>query len=222
MAANEDWETLARNVAALERLSLIGGPFVLEGCVLTFSGSGAVYNMTAGTMVLNGKLHSVSAQAIDLVPDKGIRAAAPTTAYSRPFTALAQNKAAALERPIEVVLASAVPAGKQMLTVTTARPVFRTLGMALQDATRRPGEIALAASIADFDPGTGIGSGPWLGWRLCNGVAGTPDLRNRLPLGAGGAFAPGDTFVAPLTSGDAAIAVGFAQYVGFNSYWKNA
>ncbi|MBA7618972.1 hypothetical protein ES703_26304 [subsurface metagenome] len=31
------------------------------------------------------------------------------------------------------------------------------------------------------------------GWRLCDGTHGTPDLRGKFVIGAGGAYSPGDT-----------------------------
>ncbi len=39
----------------------------------------------------------------------------------------------------------------------------------------------------------GDGNSPPDGWTLCNGENGTPDLRGRFPVGAGGQYAAGDT-----------------------------
>jgi microcystin-dependent protein len=39
----------------------------------------------------------------------------------------------------------------------------------------------------------GLGTGDWVGWAVCNGDNGTPDLRDRFPVGAGGNYNVGDT-----------------------------
>lgn len=58
-----------------------------------------------------------------------------------------------------------------------------------------------AADISQFDFSTGIGSGDWIGWGICNGVSytgplgaiATPDLRDRFMTGALGSYSIGNT-----------------------------
>lgn len=58
--------------------------------------------------------------------------------------------------------------------------------------------------VALFDLGSGLGSGFWAGWGICNGSAypsstlnkniATPDLRDKVPVGAGGSYNVDDQF----------------------------
>lgn len=59
-----------------------------------------------------------------------------------------------------------------------------------------------AGDIAAFNVSTGLGSGLWDGWALCDGQTqtdssgasiGTPDMKNRFPVGALDTYATGDT-----------------------------
>lgn len=52
--------------------------------------------------------------------------------------------------------------------------------------------ISMSDDIDQFDDTTGLGSGDWEGWALCNGDNGTLDLRDRFLVGAGGSYAVGD------------------------------
>jgi microcystin-dependent protein len=45
------------------------------------------------------------------------------------------------------------------------------------------GTIQMAKSLNDFNTTSGLGSGPWKGWALCDGQNGTLDLRGRFPVG---------------------------------------
>lgn len=58
-----------------------------------------------------------------------------------------------------------------------------------------------ANDISQFDFTTGVGSGTWLGWSICNGsnypsplgAIATPDLRDRFLVGSQGSYAVSDT-----------------------------
>ncbi len=45
------------------------------------------------------------------------------------------------------------------------------------------GTIQIAKALTDFNASTGLGSGKWKGWALCDGQNGTLDLRGRFPVG---------------------------------------
>jgi hypothetical protein len=55
-----------------------------------------------------------------------------------------------------------------------------------------PSGTIVMFSGSSFD-GTGLGTGVLLGWALCNGNNGTPNLRNRFVVGAGATYAVGAT-----------------------------
>ncbi len=68
------------------------------------------------------------------------------------------------------------PLGFYVFNSGTWRPVY----------TARIGEITMFAGDPNgiFDAtGKGIVGTPWDGWALCNGQNGTPDIRNRFPVG---------------------------------------
>jgi len=44
-----------------------------------------------------------------------------------------------------------------------------------------------------FDTSTGVGTGDWQGWALCDGQGGTPDLRGRFIVGYGPTWSGGPT-----------------------------
>lgn len=57
------------------------------------------------------------------------------------------------------------------------------LNIAMPSAASGHGIIMFSGAVADIPSG----------WYLCNGSNGTPDLRGKFVLGAGGAYNPGDT-----------------------------
>jgi len=104
-------------------------------------------------------------------------------------------------------LATIGTAGKVANSATTATAANTPNGIVARDAS---GNFSAGAITATSISGNGTiplggiimwsGASVPAGWALCNGLNGTPDLRDRFIVGSGGAYATGATGGAPQTT----------------------
>jgi len=100
--------------------------------------------------------------------------------------------------------------------IATRAPTVHThTSSQITDFNAAVGSIIESNAVSPFPPKSvimysglagNIGSGVWVGWAICNGANGTPDLRNRFIMAGGGAIAYGaggnKGLVTPAGAGD--------------------
>lgn len=160
-----------------------GLAFVSKGVVISGTSSNAT--ISAGLVYLDNEfLEFAGASAVDFD--------ANPTQYLEKVTTTGRPKnftVGGIKDTREITSASLVttlPTG-QNITLTFAghnQSYLQIIGKVIEPI----GSIKMVSSVSDFNTTTGLGAGVWADWRLCNGVAGTPDLRGRFVVG----FNPND------------------------------
>lgn len=155
-----------------------GLAFVAKG--ITITGTSANATISAGLVYLDNEFLEFSGAS-------GVNFDANPTQYLEKTTTTGRPKnftVGGIKDTRQITSASlvtALPSG-QNITLTFAghnQSYLQVIGKVIEPI----GSIKMIASTANFDTNTGLGSGIWADWRLCNGVAGTPDLRGRFVIG---------------------------------------
>ena len=198
---NDDLLTLQTQLDNLNAIYQEVGPFVVYGVEFTLN-SGTTYDVSAGLVMLNGRLIEFPAQQMDLNLSKAITQAAEADVDIRQYDGLAVSKPGAKEYLGEIVNGQGPLNPGDNIFITTASggfgPQVRRLSHALQEATLIPGMVVPVIEDIDakFDTvGPASGNDEWFGWRLLTRAPFTtePDLRDQVMIGAGAAFSVGDT-----------------------------
>lgn len=155
------------------------GAVVLEGCALTLV-SGTTYNLSAGVAFIDGKVVEVAAAlALNLTSPQYI-VLNPDNDDDFRLHENGDTLVSASTRSTSIV--GTLPTLTEHITLTAGvQP--STLKQALDNATLPIGSIMMTDSVVSFNVGTGLGSGAWLGFALCDGQNGTPNLKGRFVVG---------------------------------------
>jgi hypothetical protein len=170
-AANDDLLVLQNRDAALGLPALLAGlgPCVVSGCRVYQTGT--VWNVGPG-MVWDGA---------SLLPFSG-RSNVSFPAMFGPGAVVVVDERAYQDGTTKATIKSqnmdllAPVAGAPNLVIDTTGAL--TFWQRVQERTREVGVVEYITDLAGYD-GTGLGTGPKLGWALCNGQNGTVDLRGQ-------------------------------------------
>lgn len=182
---NDDLQAIQDNDALRAEAWLRGlgaGAFVLEGCELTLV-SGTTYNLSAGAVFIDGKIADLDQViGLDLATTQYIWLPQDVGDDTR-LHEDGQSRVAASTRKAEIV--GALPVSESIALIAGQQP--QNLRKVLDNASVPIGTIIMTDDVADFDLGTGLGSGTWANWALCDGQNGTPNLKGRFIAGYDGA-----------------------------------
>lgn len=188
---NDDLEVLQAQLDVMPEFFRHIGPFVISGCDVTPNGGN--YDVSAGFIMLNGKIFETQAQtALNLsAPGLMFGETSETTEASRPYTLLSTNKDGIERRNLQVIPGSSSASPGENIYILSGG--MRTLRDALRGYLNVVGKIEMYSGdvSVDFDV-LGQGKGNLRGWRLCNGVGGSINLVDRFIVGQGGLYAVGD------------------------------
>jgi microcystin-dependent protein len=153
------------------------GAFVLEGCELT-NLSGTTYNMSAGIVFINGKIADIDEVLnLDLAAPQYIVLLQDVEDDTRLYED-GQSKVAASSRKAVV---DTVVLGEGITLEHGQQPT--DLRKVLDNVSMPVGAIIMTDNTLDFNTVTGLGSGAWANWALCDGQNGTPNLKGRFVVG---------------------------------------
>jgi len=156
---------------------LASGAFVLEGCELSLV-TGTTYNMSSGVVFVDGKIADIEAVVnLDLATTQYIYLPDDVIDDVRLYLD-GQSDVAASTRKAQII--GTAPASETISLVAGQQPV--NLRKVLDNASVPVGTVIETDSVASFSAVTGLGSGTWENWALCDGRNGTPDLRGRFVI----------------------------------------
>lgn len=156
------------------------GACVLSGLVI--SGVVGSANISSGWVFLDGEYFKLPAQTgvnFTANPTQYIKKGTATNSRSKNFdTGGLKNT----RTEILAVITTTLPVSGEYITIKFAghnQSLYEVLGRKINPI----GTILMKSSTTDFDTTTGLGSGAWKGWSLCNGLNGTPNLEGRFVVG---------------------------------------
>ncbi len=235
-------DDLAAIQANLDNLALMWGqvgPFVISGVNFSLV-SGNLFNVSAGLVMLNGRVVEFPAQQMDLTASKAITQVV-TDVDSREYDLLGISKPGNKNYAATVVagtIGSPVVGNEYIFVQKVAGvtlPQVRRFRHALDEMQYRTGTMLMVNNslAGKFVPATfsnSYGIDEWLGWELRTAAQGSiapgADLRDLALIGAGGAYAVGDSPDLLATSGATSLltlyAVHMVQFIGTRDLWTNS
>lgn len=155
-----------------------GLAFVASGVVV--SGTEATADISAGLVYLDGEF-------LEFAGATGVDFTANPTQYLQLSTATSRPKNFTVggikdtRQTTSAVLVTTLPAGDNITLTFTGhtQSYLQVIGKKMMPI----GAITMVQDVSDFNTSTGLGSGNWADWRLCNGIGGTLDMRGRFPVG---------------------------------------
>lgn len=165
----------------LESLLLGVGGCVLSGLVISGTESNAT--ISAGWCFLDGEYVYLPAQAgVNFTSNSTqyIKKGTPVQGRPKNFTTGGLKNTRITTNAERVTV---LPSGVDYIAMTFASGHSQSLAEVMGRKIIPIGTIQMAKALTDFNPTTGLGSGKWKGWALCDGQNGTIDMRGKFPVG---------------------------------------
>ncbi len=164
------------SAAIAAQVRAFGSAMVVQGCEQSAGVTSGNKNIAAGLVYLDGRF-----QRVDGVSDVALPVyvvSAPVADTNRTYKT-GTVKPALKEYKAQIV--TVLPTSGQFITINSNQSQYYYY--IVRAAALPVGSIQMTDDVSDFDTVTGLGSGGWIGWALCDGQNGTPDMKGRFVVG---------------------------------------
>jgi microcystin-dependent protein len=165
---------LTESIAAQVRA--FGNAMVVIGCELSPAVTPGNFNIAAGLVYLDGRFQRVEPVADVTLPVYVISSGVVDVSRTYKTGAV---KVAVKEYKAEIVTDE--PGAGEYVTINAVQDQYYK--SILRNSIMPVGSILMTDSVVSFDTATGLGSGAWLGWALCDGQNATPNMKGRFVVG---------------------------------------
>lgn len=164
------------SVAIAAQVRAFGAAMVVVGCEITPAATPGNSNVAAGVVFLDGRFMRVEPVADVTLPVF----IAPLAAIDTSRTYKTGSVKVAVKDYTAAIVTAQPSAGSYITINSTQDEYYKAI---LRNSIMPVGSILMVDAVAGFDINTGLGSGGWQGWALCDGQNGTPNLKGRFVVG---------------------------------------